>query len=309
VLNLGDVEMPATPDAPVALVSVWADGDFGEPVPVAESELQAAEEPEDARGYGDKPKRKPRKRGFCATGEGGGVDPTCGKGVGGSGREVDAETFSSQPNFASADEFPAAGKGGLVGVRLHEIASDGDMKSYESLSINSGTNYLKRLMPDEAADDLRRIVSDDAFELKESKTVYFGVDSSFDSKISSADEYQFTIARHSGITPERALNYAVKTDRTGSGAVYEMELPAGSRTVYANVFDQPEVVTMPFSRIQIVERGEKVIDGVRVPYRKVKMVDDGTKSLSSYFNAVDRADEEIAKKQKTRAKPRRRKRG
>jgi len=62
VLNLGDVEMPATPEAPVALVSVWADGEFGEPVPVAESELQPAEEPEDARGYGDKMKRKPRRR-------------------------------------------------------------------------------------------------------------------------------------------------------------------------------------------------------------------------------------------------------
>jgi hypothetical protein len=60
-LNLGDVEMPATPDAPVALVSVWEGESFGEPVPVAVSELQAAEEPEAARAYG-KPKRKPRKR-------------------------------------------------------------------------------------------------------------------------------------------------------------------------------------------------------------------------------------------------------
>ena len=60
-LNLGDVAMPATPDAPVALVSVWEGESFGEPVPVAVSELQAAEEPEAARAYG-KPKRKPRKR-------------------------------------------------------------------------------------------------------------------------------------------------------------------------------------------------------------------------------------------------------
>jgi len=61
VLNLGEVEMPATPDAPVALVSVWEGESFGEPVPVAVSELQTAEEPEAARAYG-KPKRKPRKR-------------------------------------------------------------------------------------------------------------------------------------------------------------------------------------------------------------------------------------------------------
>jgi hypothetical protein len=60
-LNLGDVSMPATPDAPVALVSVWEGESFGEPVPVAVSELQTAEEPEAARAYG-KPKRKPRKR-------------------------------------------------------------------------------------------------------------------------------------------------------------------------------------------------------------------------------------------------------
>jgi hypothetical protein len=60
-LNLGDVAMPATPDAPVALVSVWEGESFGEPVPVAVADLQAAEEPETARAYG-KPKRKPRKR-------------------------------------------------------------------------------------------------------------------------------------------------------------------------------------------------------------------------------------------------------
>jgi HK97 family phage portal protein len=62
-LNLGDVEMPATPDAPVALVSVWEGESFGEPVPVAVADLQPAEEPEAAREW--KPKRKPgrRKRG------------------------------------------------------------------------------------------------------------------------------------------------------------------------------------------------------------------------------------------------------
>ena len=62
VLNLGDVEMPATPDAPVALVSVWEGEGFGEPVPAAVADLQAAEEPEAARAYKDKPKRKPRRR-------------------------------------------------------------------------------------------------------------------------------------------------------------------------------------------------------------------------------------------------------
>jgi HK97 family phage portal protein len=84
VLNLGEVEMPATPDAPVALVSVWEGESFGEPVPVAVSELQAAEEPEAARAYG-KPKRKPKSsKRDCGTG-GGGFKPgnTCGKGEGG----------------------------------------------------------------------------------------------------------------------------------------------------------------------------------------------------------------------------------
>jgi hypothetical protein len=71
VLNLGDVEMPATPDAPVALVSVWEGESFGEPVPVAVADLQAAEEPEAARAYGSpKPKRKPRRR-DCGSGAGG----------------------------------------------------------------------------------------------------------------------------------------------------------------------------------------------------------------------------------------------
>jgi HK97 family phage portal protein len=83
-LNLGDVAMPATPDAPVALVSVWEGESFGEPVPVAVADLQAAEEPEAARAYG-KPKRKPKatKR-DCGTGGGGfQAGNECGKGGGG----------------------------------------------------------------------------------------------------------------------------------------------------------------------------------------------------------------------------------
>lgn len=65
VLNLGDVAMPATPEAPVMLVSVWIDGDFVRQVPVAMADAELAEEPEDARDYKNKPKRKPgrRKRG------------------------------------------------------------------------------------------------------------------------------------------------------------------------------------------------------------------------------------------------------
>lgn len=58
-LNLGDIEMPATPDAPVMLVSVWIDGDFVRQVPVAMADAELVEEPEDTRGY--KPK-KPRRR-------------------------------------------------------------------------------------------------------------------------------------------------------------------------------------------------------------------------------------------------------
>ena len=232
----------------------------------------------------------------CAGGAGGGGDS--GSSGSGGGSDVDASTFSSQANFASGDDYPAAGRGGLVGSRLHEVSSDADLESYKKMSVGIGTNYLKGMMSEEAASDLRRIVKDDSFKLAEPKTVYFGVDSSFDSKISGSDEYTFTIARHSGITPERALNYAVKTDRTGSGAVYEMELPAGSRTVFATVFDQPEVIQMPLARIKIVDRGEKEIDGVKVPYRRVRLVDDGTAAVSRYFDAVDEVDAEIAKKPK-----------
>lgn len=60
VLNLGDIEMPATPEAPVALVSVWEGEAFGEPVPVAVADVTPAEEPEAARGY--KGKKKPRRK-------------------------------------------------------------------------------------------------------------------------------------------------------------------------------------------------------------------------------------------------------
>jgi hypothetical protein len=61
-LNLGDVEMPATPDEPAALVSVWDENEFDEPVAIKVADLQVTEQPETARAYQEKPKRKPRKR-------------------------------------------------------------------------------------------------------------------------------------------------------------------------------------------------------------------------------------------------------
>ena len=63
VLNQGDLEVPASPEAPVMLVSVWADGEFTGQVPVMVADATVASEPE-ANAYG-KPKRKPgrRKRG------------------------------------------------------------------------------------------------------------------------------------------------------------------------------------------------------------------------------------------------------
>ena len=59
VLNQGDLEVPASPEAPVMLVSVWADGDFAGQEPVMLADATVIEEPEDARGW--KPK-KPRRR-------------------------------------------------------------------------------------------------------------------------------------------------------------------------------------------------------------------------------------------------------
>lgn len=59
VLNQGDLEVPASPEAPVMLVSVWADGDFAGQEPVMLADATVIEEPEDARGR--KPK-KPRRR-------------------------------------------------------------------------------------------------------------------------------------------------------------------------------------------------------------------------------------------------------
>jgi len=63
ILNQGDIEIPATPDAPVMLVSVWSDGEFTGQVPVMVSDATVTDEPEE-NAYG-KPKRKPRgtKRG------------------------------------------------------------------------------------------------------------------------------------------------------------------------------------------------------------------------------------------------------
>jgi HK97 family phage portal protein len=68
VLNQGDIEVPATPDAPVMLVSVWADGEFTGQVPVMVADATVTEEPEQ-NAYGKK-KRKPAKR-DCGTGSGG----------------------------------------------------------------------------------------------------------------------------------------------------------------------------------------------------------------------------------------------
>ena len=58
VLNQGDLEVPATPDAPVMLVSVWSDGEFTGQVPVMVADATVTKEPEQ-NAYG---KKKPRRR-------------------------------------------------------------------------------------------------------------------------------------------------------------------------------------------------------------------------------------------------------
>ena len=48
VLNLGDIEMPATADDPVALVSTWSEGEFDDPVGVKIVDVTKAEKPDGA---------------------------------------------------------------------------------------------------------------------------------------------------------------------------------------------------------------------------------------------------------------------
>ena len=48
VLNLGDLEMPATADDPVALVSTWSEGEFDDPVGVKIKDVTKAEKPDGA---------------------------------------------------------------------------------------------------------------------------------------------------------------------------------------------------------------------------------------------------------------------
>ena len=62
VLNQGDLEVPASPEAPVMLVSVWESGDFVGQEPVMGADATKIDEPEDARGYKQKKPRR-RKRG------------------------------------------------------------------------------------------------------------------------------------------------------------------------------------------------------------------------------------------------------
>ena len=62
VLNQGDLEVPASPEAPVMLVSVWESGDFVGQEPVMVADATKIDEPEDARGYKQKKPRR-RKRG------------------------------------------------------------------------------------------------------------------------------------------------------------------------------------------------------------------------------------------------------
>ena len=59
VLNQGDVEVPASPEAPVMLVSVWVDGEFVRQEPVKVADATKIDAPEQARSV--KPRR--RKRG------------------------------------------------------------------------------------------------------------------------------------------------------------------------------------------------------------------------------------------------------
>ena len=201
------------------------------------------------------------------------------------------EEFRAQPNYIGSgnEEFPKASSGALP-TRLNgawrDVANSKYVDLHREISLDSGENSLREALGAGTVEELSKIADDPRFVLQQDAQFYTGVPKVALDKASEAGEIAFPTAKYMALTEERAARYA-----GDDGAVLRVTAPKGTRVIMADVFDQPEAVLLPGSRMTLgATAGGRVISA--------RVVDDGTEHVKQVAALCDSIDEDIAKARK-----------
>jgi len=190
-------------------------------------------------------------------------------------------------------------QGALPGARntpWKNLDNPDEIEMHKKYSKRLKRNTLKDEAGDDYIEELRRIINNKEMVLERDAEFYFGMDKGGVNAIAQMigkGEIKMYGHRYTAIDSKRAFNYARVNDNSNSGAVFDIVAKKGQKATFTHVFDLPESVFLPGSRMKVIEKGMRKYNGKNVPYYKLELIDDGADFCNSMLKIVDEIDDLI----------------
>jgi hypothetical protein len=191
----------------------------------------------------------------------------------------------------ASGNYPLADKGALPLARGADWGSLNRHRDKLLQWAKEDGSDIDGLIERASLDELVAIAHDDEFRSKEPETVFFGLDGQKFTDMKAGDEFSALGMRSTTADKKRAVVYA------GSGAVFQVTLPKGTRAVRGKVLGIEETTLLPGAKFRVTS----VKDGVK----QLELLSDGTdyiKELGHFRDTIDVAAvkyHEVAKKAET----------
>eukprot|EP00831_Metopus_contortus_P078330 TRINITY_DN7555_c0_g1_i4.p1 TRINITY_DN7555_c0_g1~~TRINITY_DN7555_c0_g1_i4.p1 ORF type:complete len:698 (-),score=105.19 TRINITY_DN7555_c0_g1_i4:951-3044(-) len=202
---------------------------------------------------------------------------------------VGSKEFVASSNYIppGSKEFPLGSSGGWPGSGSSQFSELYDQESvdYVMRAAKKGKDFTGALIGNEQAfDEMIKVAGNKNFVLKKDQNYTFGLSTKGVNAISEqlkSGEVLWQGSRYMGIDYKRVSNYA--TGDGDGGAIFRVTMKKGQRTVHATVFDLPEAVLLPGSKMRILNKSvKKVILNGRsreFTFFNVELVDYGTENI------------------------------
>jgi len=212
---------------------------------------------------------------------------------------ISLEDFLASANFIKEGEagLELVSRGGLPGSLTNPFGDLADPVRVAKMKEWGVAPEIRGI------EEMAKIISDPRFISEEDVKYFFGIDKAgVDAVLKQKEkEIVFSGVRHMGLTAERASIYAMSGEERG--VVFEVIVPKGSVVTHAKVFDLPEAVLMPGSRMRIVSESQQVINGISTRVVKVELVADGSQFTKEALKTLDELKAAAAKEVVKEAAP------
>lgn len=199
-----------------------------------------------------------------------GMDGGPGSGVKGHTTPRDGVGFkNNQKESVDTSGFPLSMSGNYVNL------SDPEYREHIKKKVEKGRDVDYDPMP--SFDKIVEVANDPQYTLKEDEQVFFALSGDKFKNMQVGDTFTARGSRSTTKELDRAKRYGK------DGAIFKLDIPAGSQAVYSNVFDIDEIVLLPGAKFKVTGK-----DGDTL---KVELTDDG----KGYINEVNEWKMELDK--------------